>query len=192
MENPYSITKSTAVRFSQMYNKEHGTDIRACRGMNVFGPRQKHRPVRKIFPNVVIPALLDEEITIYGSGNQVMDLIYAEDIAEIIVRVSTYDNIPNDVLYEAGVGSYVLGEPMTINRAVEMIMKLTNSQAQINRVAMRPGEEKESIVEISKEGWENLEKYLHFTPDDLTPLELAMEKSIQWYAENLERFEWDG
>ena len=42
MNNSYSITKTTAERFALMYNKEHGTKIAVVRGLNAYGPRQKH------------------------------------------------------------------------------------------------------------------------------------------------------
>jgi len=186
MNNPYSITKTTAERFALMYNKEHKTDIRVCRGMNVYGERQKHRPVRKIFPNLVIPALLNKDITIYGSGNQIMDLIYVKDFVEILARIILTDNIPNDIIYEAGVGG-----SMTINKAVELVLKTTNSQSKVNRIEMRPGEDAESVVEISKEGWDNLKKYINYSSDDLTPLEEAIQKSVDWYKEHLSEFHWD-
>ena len=186
MNNPYSITKNTAERFALMYNKEHKTDIRILRGMNIYGERQKHRPIRKIFPNTVIPALLGKDITIYGTGEQVMDLMYVKDFAEVVTRVALMDNIPNDILYESGVGG-----GMTINKAVSMVVKLTGSKSKINRVPMRPGEDKVSVVEISEEGWANLKKYVGYSPKDLTPMETALKKSIKWYKENLKRFPWD-
>ncbi len=186
MNNSYSITKTTAERFALMYNKEHGTDIRICRGMNVYGERQKHRPIRKIFPNVVIPALLNKDITIYGSGNQVMDLIYVKDFVEILSRIILIDNIPNSVIYEAGVGG-----KMTINKAVGLIIKVIDSKSKVNRVNMRQGEEKESIVEISEKGWENLKRYINYSQEDLTPMSEAIQKSVDWYKEHLEEFPWD-
>jgi len=187
MNNPYSLTKNTCERFALMYNKEHGTDIRVCRGMNVFGERQKHKPIRKIFPNLVIPALLNEPITIYGDGEQVMDLIYAGDIAEILARITLYDNIPNDIMYQAGVGG-----GLTINASVENILKLTNSRSKVNHIAMRPGEEPGAVVEITKQGWKDLGEYINYTPADLTPMDSAIEKSVRWYRENLSKFEWNG
>lgn len=186
MNNPYSITKSTAERFALMYNKEHHTDIRVLRGMNIYGERQKHRPIRKIFPNLVIPALLGKDITLYGSGEQVMDLIYVKDFAEVLVRIALYDDIPNDIVYEAGVGG-----GMTINKATQLVLELTNSMSKVNHVEMRQGENKDAIVEISEEGWENLKKYVNFTPADLTPMSEAVKKSIDWYHANLSRFTWD-
>lgn len=186
MNNPYSITRSTTARFALMYNKEHHTDIRLVRGMNVFGKRQKHRPIRKIFPNVVIPALLGKPITIYGSGNQVMDLIYANDIAEIITRLLLSPKVPLDIIFEAGVGGR-----QTINKTVKTILELTKSKSKVIHTPMRPGEDKVSIVQISAEGWKNLAKYLHFTKKDLTPIRKAMQDSIAWYRNNLSRFPWD-
>jgi nucleoside-diphosphate-sugar epimerase len=186
MNNPYSLTKNTTERFAMMYNKEHGTDIRVCRGMNVFGERQKHRPIRKIFPNLAIPALLDKPITIYGDGEQVMDLIYAADIAEVLARITLADDIPNDIMYESGVGG-----GMTINMAVDMVLKAANSKSQVNHIPMRPGEEPGAVVEISEQGWKDLEQYVGYTIDDITPVEQAVQQSVDWYRDNLHRFPWD-
>jgi len=185
MNNPYSITKNTAERFALMYNKEHKTDIRIMRGMNVYGERQKHRPIRKIFPNLAIPALLNKDITIYGSGEQVMDLVYVKDFAEVLVRIATYDDIPNDIVYECGVGE------LTINSAVDLVLKLTQSSSKVIRVSMRPGEDAMSIVKISEKGWDNLHKYVNYTESELTDMTSAFQRTIDWYRMNLNKFVWD-
>lgn len=186
MNNPYSLTKHTTERFALMYNKEHGTDIRICRGMNVFGERQKHRPIRKIFPNLVIPAFLGKPITIYGDGHQIMDLIYVADIAEILARITLYDNIPNDIIYEAGVGG-----GMTINNAVDLVLKATNSNSEVIHTPMRPGEEPGAVVEISERGWSDLNAFINYASDDLTPIDEAVYNTVKWYKDNLDRFLWD-
>ncbi len=185
MNNPYSLTKNTAERFALMYNKEHGTDIRVVRGMNIYGERQTHKPVRKIFPNVVIPALLNKPITVYGSGEQIMDLIYVKDFVEVLSRALLYPDVPNTILYESGVGG-----GMTINRFVDLVLEATGSSSEVNRVDMRPGEDKEAVVEITEQGWRDLEQYLGYTPRNLTPTAEAVAKTVEWYRANLERFEW--
>ncbi len=187
MNNPYSLTKNTAERFAQMYNKEHHTDIRVVRGMNIYGERQTHKPVRKIFPNLVIPALLNQPITIYGTGEQVMDLIYVKDFVEVLARALLIDDAPNTVLYESGVGG-----GMTINNALEMVLAEIGSTSEVNRVPMRPGEDKQAVVEISEQGWKDLIDHLGYTPADLTPMKEAIAKTIHWYRENLGEFPWTG
>ena len=184
MLNPYSITKNTTEKFALMYNIEHNTDIRVVRAMNAYGERQLDKPIRKIFPNVVIPALLNKDITIYGSGEQVMDLIYVKDVAEIIARATLMSDIPNDILYEAGVGE------MTINQAVAMVLDITKSTSKVNRIAMRPGEENNAVVKISEQGWQDLITHLKYTQEELTPMEEAMTQTIEWYKTRLNQFNW--
>ena len=186
MNNPYSITKSIASRFASMYNKEHDTDIRIVRGMNVFGERQKHRPIRKLFPNLVIPALLNKPITLYGTGDQIMDLIYVKDIADILSRALLLDDVPNDVSYEAGIG-----DNQTINQTAKLVLELTGSSSELVHKPMRSGEDKMSVVQITDQGWEDLKTHLGYTKQDLTPFSQAVQNSIQWYRDNLSRFPWD-
>ena len=133
MNNTYSITKSTSERFALMFNKEHGTDIRIVRGLNVYGPGQKAAPVKKFFPNAAISVLKNEPITIYGDGEQIMDLVYLDDIAEILVRALLTDNIPNNVIYEAG-----NGQATTLNYIVGLMIALAGSRSEIRYVPMRP------------------------------------------------------
>ena len=180
------FTVAPAERFAMMYNKEKGTDIRVVRAMNVYGERQLHKPIRKIFPNAVIPALLNKDITIYGNGEQVMDLVYVKDVAEIIARAVLYDDIPNNIMYEAGVGGR-----MTINKAVDMILDITKSASIVNHIEMRPGEDSNSVVEISEQGWKDLNDYLKYTKEELTPMKEAMTNSINWYYAHLNDFSWN-
>lgn len=176
MNNPYSITKTIAERFALMYNKEFNTKIAVVRGLNAYGPRQKEKPVRKIIPNLIIPALKGEEITIYGSGNQIMDMIYVKDLADILVKALVDDhNIYHDII-EAG-----MGKDTTINSLAELVVDMTNSSSKINHVPMRPGEIPDSIV---KANLEILEK-LGFDISSFTPLPEGVQKTIEWHRSQL-------
>lgn len=187
MNNPYSLTKNTAERFALMYNKEHGTDIRVVRAMNVYGPKQKHRPVRKIFPNVVIPALLDQPITVYGDGSQIMDLIYVQDVCSILGRALLYDDVPNDLVYEAGCGG-----DYTINQLVADVVYITKTHSKINYVPMRPGEQEKAVVQATEEGLKNLEKFLGYTAGHFFARKDAYKQTIDWYCNHLKEFRWEG
>lgn len=182
MNNSYAITKSTAERFALMYNTEHKTKIAVVRGLNAYGPRQKHRPVRKIIPNFVIPALLDKPITIYGDGEQIMDMIYVKDIAEILVRALIIDHGVYNKIFEAGTG-----RETNVNFIAELVVKLSNSKSEIKHIPMRPGEIEKSIVKGDPETLSPL----GITSKDLTPLEDGLKETIEWYKQHLNEFEWD-
>jgi len=182
MNNPYSITKSTAVRFALMYNKEHGTKIAIVRGLNAYGPRQHHRPVRKITPNVIIPALLNKPITIYGDGEQIMDFIYVRDFAEIILRSVTVEHNVYDNSFEAG-----MGEDTTINWFVNKIVEMTGSKSEVNHVVMRAGETERSVVK----GDPTTLEPLGFGRKDMVGFEEGLQKTIDYYKAHLKEFVWD-
>lgn len=140
MNNSYSITKTTAERFAFMFNKEHGTKIAVVRGLNAYGPRQKHYPVRKIMPNFILPAIKGEAITVYGNGSQIMDMIYVSDLAEILVRALLNDHGVYDRIFEAGTGR----ETSVKFIAEEVIRQV--GMGSIHFVPMRPGETENSVV----------------------------------------------
>jgi nucleoside-diphosphate-sugar epimerase len=140
MDNPYSITKTTAERFALMFNKEFGTKIAVVRGLNAYGPGQKAKPVRKVIPNFIIPALRDEEIIIYGDGSQVMDFIYVKDIAEVLVRALTEEHGVYDKIFDAGSGNQT-----TIKEVADTVIRLVG-KGKLKYVPMRPGEPEHSVV----------------------------------------------
>jgi len=176
MNNPYAITKSIAERFALMYNKEFRTQIAVIRGFNIYGPRQKAKPVRKVVPNFVVRALRGEDLVVYGSGRQIMDMIYVEDVAEILVRALLMDHGVYDRVIEAG-----MGRDTTINELAELVVRVSGSRSGITRVPMRPGEVPDSVVKADVDSL----RCLDFSVDDMTPLEEGVRRTIQWYARQL-------
>jgi nucleoside-diphosphate-sugar epimerase len=176
MNNSYAITKHAAERFSLMYNKEHNTKIALVRAYNIYGPGQRMKPIKKIIPNLVIPALLNKPITVYGSGNQVVDMIFVEDIAEIIVRALIQDHGIYNSVFEAG-----YGKGITVNQIVETIVKKTGSSSPIIHVKMRAGEQPDSRVLADADTLKPLGIY----QDSLTTLEKGLDRTIAWYRDNL-------
>jgi UDP-glucose 4-epimerase len=140
MQNSYSITKTTAERFALMYNQEHGTRIAIVRALNAYGPGQKAGPVKKIIPNFILPCLRDEPIVIYGDGEQVMDMIYVTDVADILCRALLLEHGQYDRAFEAGTG-----RALTVNQIAEMVID-TVTRGSIEHVPMRPGEPEHSTV----------------------------------------------
>ena len=172
MNNPYSISKSTAERFALMYNKDRGTKIAVVRGLNAYGPGQKAMPIRKIIPNFIIPALKNEDITIYGSGKQQMDMIYVDDIAETLVKALMMEHNVYDFVFEAGTGV-----ALPVNDIANMVVKACNSKSKINHVDMRPGEESISVVRADIKTLEPLGL------DEFTPFDEGIKKTVEWYRD---------
>lgn len=171
--NSYAITKSTAERFGLMYNKEYGTKIVVVRGLNVYGPRQKHAPVRKVVPNFVLRALRNEPIEIYGDGKQLLDLIYVGDTAEILVRALLKDHDVYDHVIEAGSGNLV-----TANELAQTVIEAAKSQSKLVHLPMRPGEPVRSVTKGDPSTLEPLD----YLPE--TSLTDGIKQTVEWYREH--------
>ena len=173
MNNPYSISKHTAERLALMFNKECGTRIAVVRGYNAYGPGQKAAPVRKIIPNFIIPALKGEELIVYGDGTQIMDMIYVEDIAEILVQSLLTDRgwtgtmEGYEEIVEAGTG-----RATTVHQIAQMVIGKVG-RGQIRLTPMRPGEPEQSVVLATPHS------------RNFVSLEDGLDRTIPYYAEAL-------
>lgn len=173
--NTYSITKYTAERIALMYNQEYGTRIAVVRGLNVYGPRQKHYPVRKVVPTFIYRALRGEDIEIFGDGNQVMDLVYVGDLCKILSRALLVPHECYDQVFEAGSGYAV-----RVNALAEKIRSLCNSSSDIVHLPMRPGEP----VNSRTVGNPRTLFPLSLDASDFRPLEEGLKETIGWYCQN--------
>lgn len=182
MNNPYSITKTAAERFALMMNKESGAQIAIVRGMNVFGPGQKNAPVRKMMPNFIINALKGEDIVVYGTGEQIMDWIFVDDIAEILVRALLNEHGVYDRVFEAG-----LCEDLTVIGVAKKVIELTGSKSKIVNKPMRRGEIPGSKVKTDETTW-GLEA-LEWKKSDMVSFEEGLKQTIDYYQKNLEKYE---
>jgi len=170
MQNSYSITRSTAIRFVRMYNKEHGTKVAMVRALNAYGERQKVVPVRKIIPTFVTQALAGEDIKIYGDGSQVMDMIYVKDVARILLEACLNPSVEYDRIYEAGTGRYT-----TVNQIAQMVITAADSSSSIVHVPMRPGESPGAVVVG------NPDTLLPLGIGKLIPFEEGIHRTVAWY-----------
>jgi UDP-glucose 4-epimerase len=134
--NTYSITKETAERFCLMYRSEFQVPVTIVKPFNVYGPRESVGPGRaqKLIPNTVMKALNDQPLAIFGSGDQINDYIYVDDVVRLIADLSLSDRAINGT-YDVGTG-----DGQTVNEVCRLILELTDSNSEIEREAMRPGE----------------------------------------------------
>ncbi len=135
-ENTYTISKITAENFVRMFREVYEMDVTVLRWMNASGPRQHVYPVRKFIPIIITQAILNEDIEIYGTGNQTVDIIDVRDIANIAIS-STRKGIGKDLDKVYDVGS---GHAISCNDVAEYVLKKINSKSKINHLPMRIGE----------------------------------------------------
>lgn len=140
--NTYSLTKNCVERFCDMYRRYRNLDVTTVRALNAYGPGQSvcrpygNSKVRKIGPSFIFRAYHGAPIEIYGDGQQIMDMVWAGDVARVLAAALEYtaDNGGSPVVFEAGTGRRT-----TVLEIAQAVIAAVGSGT-IQHLPMRPGE----------------------------------------------------
>lgn len=121
----YDEGKRVAETLFMDYHRQNRVDIRIVRIFNTFGPRMLQNDGR-VVSNFIVQALLGEDITIYGSGEQTRSFCYVDDLVEGMARMMNNE--------ENFIGPVNLGNPeeRTILDLAKTIIELTGSKSKIH------------------------------------------------------------
>ena len=126
--SPYGLTKATAEQLIDVYRRDHGLDVVSLRYFSVFGPRQ--RP-DMAFHRFIDAADRDEELVVFGDGEQSRDFTYVDDV----VRATLLAAGSEGAVYNVGGGS-----PATVNEAIEIVGELTGKALRVRHEARARGD----------------------------------------------------
>ncbi len=95
------------------YRRQHRLPIKVARIFNTYGPCM-HPSDGRVVSNFIIQALRNEDITVYGEGNQTRSFCYVDDLVDGLIRLM---GTPDDVT-----GPVNLGNPVefTIRQLAEI------------------------------------------------------------------------
>jgi len=142
-----------AKRFSEAavmaYNRYHGVNTHLVRIFNTYGPRLQANDGR-VISNLMMQALRDEPLTIYGDGSQTRSFCYVSDLIEGIVRLSkSEEHLPTNI-----------GNPVewTILECAKEVQALFGSKSEITFKPLPQDDPKQRKPDITKArtllGWE--------------------------------------
>jgi UDP-glucuronate 4-epimerase len=98
--SPYGVTKLAAEHLCSLYASNFGVPTVSLRYFTVYGPGQR---TDMAFTRFVRAAVLDELISIYGTGEQIRDFTYVEDVVAANIAAASTDGVtPGTVLNVAG------------------------------------------------------------------------------------------
>jgi dTDP-glucose 4,6-dehydratase len=165
----YDEAKRFAEALTMAYFRYHGVDTKIARIFNTYGPRMRLNDGRAI-PTFISQALKNEDMTVYGDGNQTRSFCYIDDLVEGIYR-----------LLMSGVNEPVnLGNPheMTVFALAETIKDLTGSSSKIVNKPLPEDDPKVRQPDISK-----AEKHLGWKAN--VGLKEGLEKTIEYFRKKL-------
>lgn len=130
-ENAYTLTKHAGELLGLMYRDKFDMHVATVRWLNAVGPHQHLYPVRKFVPMMILLALYDYDLEIYGSGNQTIDPIDTEDLARFTLHACRNLGKHPEVV---DLGS---GVAVTCNDAAETILRVVNEELEHTKGAFR-------------------------------------------------------
>jgi len=104
------------------YHRQHSLPIKVARIFNTYGPRM-HPNDGRVVSNFIIQCLKEEDITVYGKGDQTRSFCYVDDLIDGFVRLMESP--------ESFTGPVNLGNPteFSILELTEKIIRLTGSKS---------------------------------------------------------------
>lgn len=142
-KSPYAITKLDGEYYCRMFTAERGLPTACLRYFNVFGPRQDpNSAYAAAVPIFIARALRDEDITIFGDGEQTRDFVFVKDVAAANAFFATNP--------ATGVHNIAYGKRITINALAQEIIRLTGSNSKIIHLPERAGDVKHSMAGVEK------------------------------------------
>ena len=81
VSSPYGASKLSAESYCNAYFRSYGLDIRIARIFNTYGPGMKHLFISDMIKKI---KTAKELVTIGGTGNQVRDYVFIDDLVQAI------------------------------------------------------------------------------------------------------------
>lgn len=105
------------------YNRQYNLSAKIVRIFNTYGPYMQKNDGR-VVSNFIVQALKNEDITIYGNGEQTRSFCYVDDLIDGIIKMMNAKDF---------IGPVNLGNPSerTILELAQLIIRMTDSKSKI-------------------------------------------------------------
>ena len=173
--SPYSASKAASDHLVRAWGETYGLPTVLTNCSNNYGPF--HFP-EKLVPVVILRALADEAIPIYGKGDNIRDWLYVEDHADALLKVMTEGKIGR---------SYNIGGENEVTNLdlVKMICAILDDRHPsgaphadlITFVTDRPGHDMRYAIDPTRMNTE-----MGWKPS--VTVEEGLAKTVDWYLAN--------
>jgi UDP-glucuronate decarboxylase len=140
----YDEGKRAAETLFMDYYRQHDVKAKIVRIFNTYGPRMSQNDGR-VVSNFIVQALKNQNVTIYGSGQQTRSFCYVDDLLDGIMAMM---NHPDDEF----IGPVNLGNPneFTMWDLATKVLELTESKAEVIQMPLPQDDPKQRQPNINQ------------------------------------------
>lgn len=171
--SPYSASKASADLLVMAYHRTYGLPVSISRCSNNYGPWQFPE---KLIPLMMINALSDKSLPVYGTGQNVRDWLYVKDHCKAIDLILTDGKVGE--VYNIGGHN----EKANLDVVKIILKQLGKPESLITFVGDRKGHDLRYAIDPTK-----IHNALGWLPD--TKFEDGIRQTIQWYLDHQDWWE---
>jgi CDP-paratose 2-epimerase len=153
--SPYGCSKLAADIYVQDYARTYGLKTAVFRMSCIYGERQFGVEDQGFLAHFVISAVLRREITIYGTGKQVRDVLHVEDLVRAVDLALKRSMSLNGDVYNIGGGP---NNALSLLEVIHYIEGINKAKVSLKFEEWRKADQKVYISDIRKAreklGWE--------------------------------------
>ncbi len=175
--SPYSATKASSDHLVRAWHHTYGLPILITNCSNNYGPWQFPE---KLIPTVILKAIANLPIPIYGNGSNIRDWLYIDDHISALNLVATKGEIGKTYCIGGGVEKNNLEVALEICKCLNKLRpQLQKYESLISFVEDRPGHDQRYSIDAS-----NINNLLGWKAENT--FNEAIMKTTQWYLENID------
>ena len=163
--SPYAASKAGADVMARAYHVTYGLPVIITRTCNNYGPYQFPE---KFIPLMIVNALREEPLPIYGDGLYVREWLHVEDHCRALARILAAGQ-PGEV-YNIGSGE----ERVNLDVARQILSLTGRSETLLRHVKDRPGHDRRYALE-----WTKIRHDLDWAPT--IPFRDGLGQTVEWY-----------
>jgi len=176
--SPYSASKASSDHLVRAWYHTYDFPVLITNCSNNYGPFQFPE---KLMPVVILKALQDQEIPVYGDGKNVRDWLYVIDHVKALLLVLEQGSTGETYNIGGHNEKQNIEVVQTICEILDDIQPRSDScsyKDQITFVKDRPGHDWRYAIDASK-----IKEKLGWTPEET--FQSGVKKTVQWYLENI-------
>jgi len=177
--SPYGVSKGSGDQYTRDYSRIYGLRSVVFRQSCIYGPRQFGIEDQGWLAWMMIAAVTGRQITIYGDGKQVRDVLHVQDLLNAYDAAIEKIDVAKGQVYNVGGGR---GNVLAVWAEFGPILeKLLGKKIEVARGDWRPGDQRAFYADIRK-----AQRELDWSP--AIDLEEGMELLFEWVIANKDQF----
>jgi CDP-paratose 2-epimerase len=177
--SPYGCSKGSGDQYVRDYHRIYGLPTVVLRQSCIYGPRQFGVEDQGWLAWFIIAVLTGKQISIYGNGKQVRDVLYVNDLLDAYDACIKNINIAAGQVYNIGGGP---NQMLSVWKEFSPILEdMLNKKIPVIWGDWRPGDQKIYVSDIRK-----AQKELGWEPK--VSVRDGLQKLFNWVQDNLNLF----